>query len=312
MIESNPMDRRSFLRRVAGTALAAGAVQTVVHAADKPAMRNCATTTGPRIKKALKLGMVEGDMSLMDKFKLMREVGFDGVEVEYAPDLKIDELLAARDASGVCIEGLVCGMLWQKQLSSNDPAVRKDGIENAAKSLRLARQLDANSVLLIPGVVNKDTSYADAYKRSQAALRELIPVAKEQNVVMALENVWNNFLVSPVEAARFLDEIDSPFVRWHFDVGNIVFVGWPDQWIRILGKRIFKVDIKEYSRAKRDQEGLWKGFDVNLLDGDCDWPDVMKAFKEIGYTGWGAAEVPGGGRERLKDIADRMDKIFAM
>ena len=115
------------------------------------------------------------------------------------------------------------------------------------------------------------------------------------------------------EAARYVDEFQSDHVGWYFDVGNIVNYGWPEQWVRILGHRILKLDFKEFSRKKRDGEGLWKGFQVHLMEGDCDWPEVMKALDEIGYTkGWGSAEVKGGNRERLQFISDRMDKIFAL
>ena len=136
-------------------------------------------------------------------------------------------------------------------------------------------------------------------------------MAQETGIKIAFENVWNNFLLSPLEAARYVDEFESPLVGWYFDVGNIVRYGWPEHWVHILGKRILKLDIKEYSRKKSDQEGLGKGFGVELLEGDCDWPAVIKSLREIGYTGWGTAEIPGGDRERLKEIASRMDRIFA-
>jgi hexulose-6-phosphate isomerase len=130
-------------------------------------------------------------------------------------------------------------------------------------------------------------------------------------VKIALENVWNNFLLSPLEMARYIDELDSPMVGSHFDVGNIVHYGWPEQWLRILGKRILKLDIKEYSRVKADKEGRWKGFNVPLLKGDCDWPAVLKALRDIKYVGWGCAEIAAGGKEYLAGVAKDMDRIFA-
>ena len=110
--------------------------------------------------------------------------------------------------------------------------------------------------------------------------------------------------------ARYLDEFESPWIGAYFDVGNIVNFGWPEQWIRILGKRILKIDVKEYSRAKRDKEGPYAGFQVKLGEGDCDWPAVTQALDDIGYSGWGSAEVAGGNRQRLQDISDRMDRIL--
>ena len=114
-----------------------------------------------------------------------------------------------------------------------------------------------------------------------------------------------------MEAARYIDEFESDMIGWYFDVGNIIRYGWPEQWINILNKRIRKLDIKEYSRKKQQEEGIWKGFDVKLNDGDCNWPVVMDALEKIHYSGgWGSAEVPGGDRKRLQDISERMDKIF--
>jgi hexulose-6-phosphate isomerase len=123
--------------------------------------------------------------------------------------------------------------------------------------------------------------------------------------------VWNNFLISPVEAARFVDEINHPLLGWYFDVGNILRYGWPEHWIETLGKRIMKVDIKEFSRKKQQDEGLWKGFNVELMEGDCNWPVVNKAFTKIGYSGWASAEVPGGDRKRLQVISEKMDAVFS-
>jgi L-ribulose-5-phosphate 3-epimerase len=142
--------------------------------------------------------------------------------------------------------------------------------------------------------------------------RKAIPLAKEPGVKIAIENVWNQFLLSPMEAARYVDEFNSPMVGWHFDVGNILNYGCPEHWIRILGKRILKLHIKEFSRKKRDNLGLWRGFEVALPEGENDWPAVIKAVDEIGHAGWAIAEQPGGGTPGgLKDLSDRLTKILA-
>ena len=164
--------------------------------------------------------------------------------------------------------------------------------------------------MLVPAVVNKQVSYADAYVRSQAEIRKALPLAEELKIKIAVENVWNQFLLSPLEAARYVDEFKSPWVGWHLDIGNLITFGWPEHWIKVLGKRIVKLHIKEFSRKKRDEEGLRAGFNVNLWEGDCDWPSIMKALDEVGFQGWGSAELSGGGRERLKDISERMDRIY--
>src|SRR3989442_91607 len=127
------------------------------------------------------------------------------------------------------------------------------------KALQDAKDLGCPAVLLVPAVVNKKVSYAEAYTRSQVQIPKAVPLAEELGVKIAIENVWNQFLLSPLEAARYVDEFQSPWVGWHFDVGNIITYGWPEQWIRILGKRIQKLHIKEYIRKKRDAEGLCKG-----------------------------------------------------
>jgi len=169
-------------------------------------------------------------------------------------------------------------------------------------------------VLLVPAVVSKDISYPDAYTRSQAEIRKAIPLAEELGVKIAIENVWNQFLLSPLEAARYIDEFNSPMVGWDLDVGNLINFGWPDQWIRVLGKRFQKLHIKEYSRKKRDTQGLWAGFQTQLTEGDNDWPAIMKALDEIGYNGWGISEQPGSDSstpELMKELCSRMTKIFA-
>ena len=142
-----------------------------------------------------------------------------------------------------------------------------------------------------------------------------MPLAEELGVKLAVENVWNHFLLSPLEAARFVDEFHSPAVGWHFDVGNAIYLGWPEHWIRILGKRIQKVHIKEFSRKNMNERGLRAGFAVEYLEGDNDWPAVMKALDEVGYRGWANAEpgrTPKGvdGQTRLQQISEKMDQIL--
>ncbi|MEX1055351.1 MAG: sugar phosphate isomerase/epimerase family protein, partial [Rhodothermales bacterium] len=191
-----------------------------------------------------------------------------------------------------------------------DATVRANGVAALRTALRDAQAYGASTVLLVPAVVNKTVSYDDAYVRSQVEIRKVLPEAEELGVRIAIENVWNQFLLSPLEFARYIDEFDSEWIGAYFDIGNIVNYGWPEQWIRVLGPRILKLDVKEFSRKKRDEEGLWAGFDVQLGEGDVDWPAVMKALEDIQYSGWATAEIPGGDRTRLNDIAGRMDKIL--
>ena len=188
--------------------------------------------------------------------------------------------------------------------------MRAEGRAGLETALRDCASYGGTTALLVPAVVNGEVGYDEAWERSSAEIRKVLPLAEELGVQIALENVWNGFLLSPLEAARYVDQFESEAIGWYFDVGNVVNFGWPEQWIRILGPRILKLDIKEFSRKKRNDEGLWKGFGVKIGDGDCDWPAVRAALAEIGYTGWATAEVGGGDEERLRDIKARMDEVL--
>ena len=269
-----------------------------------------ATSRRGRIKKAVKFGMVEEDLSILEKFKLLKSLGFDGVEMDSPSDLDRDEVIAARDESGLPIHGVVDSVHWRKTLSDPDPAIRAEGLDGLKTALDDAHAYGGTTALLVPAVVNKNVSYAQAYERSQAEIRKVLPMAQDLGVKIAIENVWNLFLLSPLECARYVDEFESDWIGWYFDVGNIVNYGWPEHWIHTLGSRILKLDIKEYSREKRDSAGPFAGFRVPLGEGDCDWPAVVEALEAIGYEGWGTAEIPGGDTARLRDIAERMDRIL--
>lgn len=298
------MQRRTFIKN---TVLATSAA---VIGVDATAKITEAPVAQPLIKKSLKFGMVNENLSILDKFMLLRDLGFDGVEFDCPNEYDIKEILAARDKTGLELPGVVNSMHWKSPLSSADPKVREACSKAMEKALHDCKLYGGTTVLLVPGVVNESTSYQEAYERSQAEIRKLIPVAEKTGIKIALENVWNNFLISPVEAARYVDEINHPLVGWYFDVGNVLRYGWPEHWIETLGKRIMKIDIKEYSRKKQQDEGLWKGFNVELMEGDCNWPVVNKALTKIGYSGWASAEVPGGDRKRLEVISQKMDGIF--
>ncbi len=164
---------------------------------------------------------------------------------------------------------------------------------------------------LFPGRVTEAVSYDECWNRSVEEIKKAIPTAEKLKVKIAIENVWNNFLLSPMEAVRYIDQFQSPFVGAYFDCGNILAYGWPEQWIKILGKRIAKVHIKEYSRKIADTEGKSAGFKVKLREGDVNWSAVMKALDETGYQGWTGIEMPGGDTpEGLKDLCDRLKLIL--
>ncbi|MBX3383253.1 MAG: sugar phosphate isomerase/epimerase [Phycisphaeraceae bacterium] len=273
--------------------------------------------TARTLRKAVLLGMVaEGD-TVLEKFRLLKECGFDGVEMDSpSPQTDWDEVAAARDATGIVVHGVVHSQHWRLHLNSEDASVREQGVGALRTALHDARRVGASSVLLVPAVVNAAQTYARAWELSIASIREALPAAREAGVTIAIENVWNGFLLSPLEAARYIDAFDDPHVRFYFDVGNIINFGWPAHWVEALGTRIAKVHVKDFSRKKRDDEGLWKGFSAEIGEGDADWPKVMRALDATGYATdpagrWATAEVSGGGRERLMEISRRMDMVLS-
>ena len=303
------MNRKDFLR---SAALIAGA--TAVAAPFVPAsaaqVKPAAKVT---LKKSLSFGMIQENLSLTDKFRLVKDLGFDGVELNSPVDMDKNEILEAKVKSGIELPSVVNKDHWSKPLTDPDPEVRQQCIRSVARSLQEVKDFGGDTVLVVPGVVNDKVSYEQAYNTALQSVRELIPYAEETGMQIALENVWNNFLLSPVEARRFIDEINHPLVGWYFDVGNILRYGWPEQWIRTLHSRIMKLHIKEFSRELMNTKGLREGFNVNLLEGDNNWPVVIKAVSDINHKGgWLTAEVSGGDRTRLKDVSERMDRIIAM
>ncbi|MEL7531267.1 MAG: sugar phosphate isomerase/epimerase family protein [Bacteroidota bacterium] len=297
------MTRKNFLRYSAATA-AGMAIAPQLMAKTEP--------TRPLLYKSLKFGMIKEELSIMDKFKLIKDLGFDGVELDGPHELDHKAILKARDKTGIQIPGLVNSLHWKKPLSHPDPVIRAECVESVKTAMRLTKEYGGTTVLLVPAVVNGTITYKDAYERSQKEIKKLIPYAEETGIKIALENVWNNFLISPLEAAQYVDSFESEMIGWYFDVGNVVRYGWPAHWIEALGHRIMKIDVKEYSRKKQSDEGIWEGFKVKLGDGDSDWASVNQALSLVGYQGWGSAEVAGGDRKRLAEISERMDKIYAL
>lgn len=299
------MQRRNFLANTILASVAAGLGKM-------PSLESETKVQSKKIKKCLKIDMVGEKLSLKDKFILLKELGFDGVELNSPNELDPDEVLLAREKSGLEIPGVVNSLHWKYPLSDPDPAIRQKCLEGLEKSLWDCKLYGGSSVLFVPGVVHRTVSYKDAYERSQFEIKKILGTLDKTGVAIAFENVWNNFLLSPLEAARYVDEFKHPLVRWHFDVGNIINYGWPEHWINILNHRILKLDVKEYSRKKQVEEGIYKGFDVELMEGDCNWPEVMKALKKINYSGWASAEIRGGDRVRLAAISKKMDEIFGV
>jgi hexulose-6-phosphate isomerase len=197
---------------------------------------------------------------------------------------------------------------WQYPLSSADPEVVRRSIAGMKTSLTNAAQWKAKVVLLVPAVVDRNTTYADAWARSQRVIREeLLPIAAGFKVTIGVEEVWNKFLLSPLEFARYVDEFKSPWLKAYFDVGNVVLYGYPQDWIRTLGKRIVRLHLKDFKMDRSAGRFEWK----NIGEGDIDWQEVRRALADTGFEGWATTEIEGGDRAYLNDVIARVDKFLA-
>lgn len=305
-MQRHNVDRRRFLHAAAAATAGLAAGPSLLPAED--------TDNSPPAyeKKAVKIGMVRAGKTLKDKFLLLKKLGFGGVELNSPNGPKPEEVAEAKEASGLEVHGVVDSVHWAEPLSSADPLVRAKGRRGLEAAIRAASEYGASSVLLVPGVVKDGVTYKQAWDRSLNEIRPVLELAEERKIQILMENVWNNFITDPKEMARYIDALESDLVGAYFDVGNAVRYSPPVEWVRILGERIKKLDIKEYSLTKGKAEGWFKGFQVELLEGECDWPAVMKEVRKLkSFSGWGTAEIPGGGEERLTNIAHRMDRIFA-
>ncbi len=294
--------------------LASGAIAIAVPsvmAVARPGRGQSTETTDHRtIFKSLKWGMIGAHGSVREKFQLVGEVGFDGLELDSPGNVKPDEARAAALATGVAMEGVVDSTHWQVRLTDPDQDVRVRARRDLTTAIQDCHAAGGSSVLLVPGH-GRDGSVADVKRRAREQIRAVLPLSARLGIRVLIENVWNEMFYRPDgnnrqtadELAEFVDAFRSPWVGVHFDVGNHQKYGRPADWIRTLGPRIAKLDIKDWSQRN--------GF-CKIGDGDVDWDDVRAALREIGYTGWAAAEVEGGDRERLADISNRMDRALAL
>jgi hexulose-6-phosphate isomerase len=283
-------DRRQFTR----AAVTAVALPGLALASDKP----------PRLKKAVKFGMIGIKAPIREKFELIKSLGFQGVEFDSPSGVDKDEAVRAVRDTGIVIHGVIDSVHWHDTLSDPREEVRARGVAALKTALQDAKTFGATTVLLVPGVVNKDVSYQQCWDRSQAEVRKALPLAEKVGVKIAIECVWNNFITKPEQMVQYVDAFRSPYVGSYFDCSNMVKYGVKSgDWIRALGKRMLKFDFKGYSKKKG-----W----VDIGEGDEDWPDILKALEEVDYHGWATAEVAGGGKKELQDVADRMNKILGL
>ena len=290
---NRPLGRRDFLRTTA--AVAAYAMT------GSPAL---AADPEPKLKKAVKYGMIQLKGDHLAKLELAKKCGFAGVEIDSPGTGNLDALVKASKATGVVIHGVIDSVHWNDTLSNPDEKVRAKGLAALLGALQDAKTVGATTVLLVPGVVNKQVTYQECWDRSRAEVLKALPTAEKLNVKIAIEVVWNNFLTKPEQLIEYVDSFKSEYVGAYFDCSNMIKYGVPPaEWIRKLGKRMLKFDFKGYSKKKE-----W----VAIGEGDEDWPAILKALAEIGYHGWATAEVGGGGEAHLKKVSAAMDRVLGI
>ena len=290
------VDRRAFLEAAAAASVVA-------------ALRPEAAAGGGQPKKAVLLNMLPEELSYRDRFQMALAVGFEGIEIGTVSDpAEAEKIREAGTGTGLKIHSVMNADHWKYPLSSADPEVVGKSVAGMATSLRNAKLWGAGVVLLVPAVVNPETSYQDAWTRSQQVVRErILPLAEELKVVVAIEEVWNKFLLSPLELARYVDEFASPWVKAYVDVGNMIFYGYPQDWIRTLGPRVVRVHLKDFKLERGEGRFYWK----NLGEGDVDWIAVRQALSDIDYDGWTTTEIESGDAAYLKDVVARVDRFLA-
>lgn len=294
-----PATRRDFLRT--SSMLAAGALLTGI-ADSVPAAESSRSNRG-QIYKANKGGGIGKDKAAMlATLNEYKRLGFDGIEGVSPGISDIAALNEAIDETGVPVHGVVDMVHWNQRLSDPDPAVREVGRAALEQAVRDCRAIStATTVLLVPGKVTGDSENHDhVWQRSIAEIRKVVPTAAKLGVPILIENVWNGFCEDPQQFADYLDEIDSPWVGAYFDIGNCRKFGPAEDWIRTLGSRIVKLDVKDW--------GQENGF-CRLGEGDVNWPEVRKALAEIRFTGWATRE---GNDDSLEDTAKLIDELLEL
>lgn len=257
------------------------------------------------LKKSVLISMLPKELPFRERFQLAKGVGFVGIEAQTVGDAATaEEIAEASRAAGIPIHSVMNMDHWRYPLSSADPEVVDRSIAGMETSLRNAVQWGADVVLLVPAVVNEETTYEQAWERSQKEIRRLLPLAEELGVIIAVEEVWNRFLLSPPEFARYVDEFNSPWLRAYFDVGNIVMYGIPQHWIRTLGERIVRFHLKDFDTQTRQF--------VPLGEGSINWPAVRAAIDDIGYSGYLTVELPAGDRDYLQGVSDNVTELLQL
>jgi L-ribulose-5-phosphate 3-epimerase len=302
--------RRDFLKASASSLLVTTGAS--LSASLSSASAEAAPAAPLRLKKGILIDMLPTNLSYADRFKMARDAGFEVVQALTVWDPKlVEEIRCASEQAGLPIDSVEGLHQWEYPLSSSNPTVVEKGLEAMRTSLHNAKLWGAGAVLLVPAVLTRRTGYREAWTRSQRQVRKLIPLAEQLKVVIAIEEcgVWNKFLLSPLEMARYLDEFQSPWVQAWFDTGNVVLGGFPEDWIRTLGQRINRLHVKDFKVSLGGQFSSNCCNWANIGEGSVDWPAVRGALAAISFKGSATCELPPGNEDYLRDVSHRVDKF---
>ena len=266
-------------------------------------------------------GGLDGTLPIKSAMEQASKMGFEGIELGIASQgvltqntsqAECEEIVREAEKHGLEISGVASGESWTTSPTANDEDVRLKIIDFTQKALQITHWLGSDAYLFVPGAVEvfflpeaEVIPYDVCYQRASEAISQLVPVAEKLGVAIAVENVWNKFLLSPLEMREFIDNFNTSQVGVYFDVGNVLLTGYPDQWIRILGSRIKRVHIKDFKLSVGNADGF-----VDLLEGDVDFEAVKQALSEINYDGYVTAEMIPFTPGRPEKTAAAMKKIF--
>jgi L-ribulose-5-phosphate 3-epimerase len=316
--ESPSLDRRSFLATGAASAVAVVGGTGPASAAQTNSPRVVSPPPGKRILLACKLGMLpvklEGKaVPLVERLRMAREAGFDGVDFDQAGDFTPEQARDAVRESGVFVHNAINHAHWQQRLTSEKEEDRNRSRANIEHCLRVSHAAGGSGVLIVVGR-GSDGPAEVIDERCRQEIKKLIPAAASLGQMILVENVWNQMWYehdqppeqTPERFIKFIDSLNSPWVGMYYDVGNHWKYGRPGEWIRAFGRRCVKLDVKGFSRANG------KFVDITGADDDLPWADVRQALDEIGFAGWVTAEVNGGDLKRLTQVRQQMQKAFGV
>ena len=306
------MKRRHFIKQTATTvgAFSLPFIGSNILAKTYSSVSGHTTGQTAGYKKAIMWGTI-GKGVVADKCKIIKAAGFAGIEASSHMDRK--EVLDAVKAHGLEISSVCSTSPGGRPLSNPDAAMRQQAVESIIHALEDAKAYGTDAVLVYPGLVSDSISYDECWRLSVEGVKKTIPTAEKLQVNICIENVWNNFLLSPMEAANYVDQFNSPYVKFYFDCGNVCNYGWPEQWIRILGNRIGRIHIKEFDKKAADKQGRSQGFNVKLTEGDINWTKVMAEIRNNYKSDWLVSEQSTTATlEDMTDLCDRFDKLLRM